>query len=61
LEGTFIKAAQIALIGRNLFFLKNAADNIDPESGYNTNNSQGLEYLGMPIPRSIGFNVNLKF
>jgi hypothetical protein len=61
LEGTFIKSAQIALIGRNLFFLKNAADNIDPESGYNTNNSQGLEHLGMPIPRSIGFNVNLKF
>ena len=45
----------------NLFFLSNSVDNIDPESAYNSNNSQGLEYWGMPVPRTVGVNVNLKF
>ena len=61
LENTFIKNASISLIGRNLFFLSNSVENIDPESGYNVSNSQGLEWFGMPIPRTIGMNVNLKF
>ena len=61
LEGTAIQAASISLIGKNLFFLSNSVDNIDPESAYNSNNSQGLEYWGMPVPRTVGVNVNLKF
>ena len=61
LENTFIKNASISLIGRNLFFLSNSVENVDPESGYNVSNSQGLEWFGMPIPRTIGMNVNLKF
>jgi len=61
LEGTSIQSASISLIGKNLFFLSNSVDNIDPESAYNSNNSQGLEYWGMPVPRTVGVNVNLKF
>ena len=61
LEGTFIRNASVSLIGRNLFFLSNSVENVDPESGYNVGNSQGLEWFGLPIPRSIGLNVNLKF
>ena len=61
LEGTSIQSASISLIGKNLFFLSNSVDNIDPESAYNSNNSQGLEYWGMPVPRTVGLNVNLKF
>ena len=61
LEGTAIQAASISVIGKNLFFLSNSVDNIDPESAYNSNNSQGLEYWGMPVPRTVGVNVNLKF
>jgi len=61
LEGTSIQAASVSLIGKNLFFLSNQVDNIDPESAYNSNNSQGLEYWGMPVPRTVGVNVNLKF
>ena len=61
LEGTFIQSASVSLIGKNLFFLSNDVENVDPESAYNSNNSQGLEYMGMPVPRTIGFNVNLKF
>lgn len=61
LENTFIKSASVSLIGRNLFFLSNSVENVDPESGYNVSNSQGLEWFGMPVPRTIGMNVNLKF
>jgi hypothetical protein len=61
LEGSSIQSATISLIGKNLFFLSNSVDNIDPESAYNSNNSQGLEYWGMPVPRTVGVNVNLKF
>jgi TonB-linked SusC/RagA family outer membrane protein len=61
LEGTFISKASISLIGRNLFFLSNSVDNLDPESGYNASNSAGLEYFALPVPRTIGLNVNLKF
>ena len=61
LDGTFIQSASVSLIGKNLFFLSNDVENVDPESAYNSNNSQGLEFQGMPVPRTIGFNVNLKF
>ena len=61
LEGTAIEKASISLIGRNLFFLSNSTDNIDPESAYNSGNSAGLEWFGLPVPRTIGLNINLKF
>ena len=61
LDGSFIQKATISLIGKNLFFLANSVDNIDPESAYNSSNSAGLEYWGMPVPRTIGLNLNLKF
>ena len=61
LDGTFISSARLSLIGRNLFLLSNGVENVDPESAYNVSNSQGLEWFGMPVPRSVGLNVNLKF
>ena len=61
LEGTFIQSASVSLIGKNLFFITNSVDNVDPESAYNSNNSQGLEFAGMPVPTTVGINVNLKF
>ena len=61
LKGTAIEKASISLIGRNLFFLSNSTDNIDPESAYNSGNSAGLEWFGLPVPRTIGLNINLKF
>jgi len=61
LESTFISSVRVSLIGRNLFLLSNSVENVDPESGYNVSNSQGLEWFGLPVPRSLGLNVNLKF
>jgi hypothetical protein len=62
LKGTSISSASISLIGRNLFFLSNSVDNIDPESAYNAGGgSAGLEYFALPVPRTVGLNINLKF
>lgn len=61
LDRTFFTSANISVIGRNLFYIKRSADNIDPESAYNTNNSQGLEYFGVPSTRSYGLSLNVKF
>ena len=61
LDGTFIQSASVSLIGKNLFFITNSVDNLDPESAYNNSNSAGLEYFGMAVPRTVGINVNLKF
>ena len=61
LDGSFIQAASVSLIGKNLFFISNSVDNIDPESSYQAGNSAGLEWFGLAVPRTIGLNVNLKF
>ena len=61
LEGSFISNATVSLIGRNLLLLSNSSDNVDPESSYAAGNAVGLERAGLPVPRTIGLNINLKF
>ena len=61
LEGSFINDATVSLIGRNLLLLSSSSENIDPESSYAAGNAVGLERAGMPVPRTIGLNINLKF
>lgn len=55
------KAITISLVGRNLWVIMKKVPNIDPESTYNAGNAQGLEFAGMPITRTMGLNLNLKF
>jgi TonB-linked SusC/RagA family outer membrane protein len=56
-----LQSATISAVGRNLFILHKNVPNIDPESAFNTGNGQGLEDLGLPTVRTIGFNLNFKF
>jgi len=56
-----IQSAAISLVGRNLFIIHKDVPNIDPETAFNTGNGQGLEDLGLPSVRSLGFNLNFKF
>lgn len=52
----------IALVGRNLFFLYNAAHHVDPESGYNAGAiGNAIEATAMPATRSYGFNLTINF
>ncbi|MFD2589153.1 SusC/RagA family TonB-linked outer membrane protein [Croceitalea marina] len=61
LENTFIQSASISFVGRDLFFISRAADNINPESAFNAGNAQGLEYFGLPPIGSYGLTLNVKF
>ncbi len=62
LKDGFIKGVNVGLIGRNLFFLYKEVDHVDPEASLGTgNNGQGILSYNLPTPRSIGFNVNIKF
>lgn len=62
LSNTPFAAASVSFVGRNLLLLWSNVDNTDPESTYSTtNNSQGLEWFGIPQYRTYGFNVNIKF
>lgn len=60
LEKTFIQGLTVSLVGRNVAMLHKKADNIDPESNYNSGNAQGFEYGTIPTPSSFGVNVNVK-
>ncbi|GAA5035236.1 SusC/RagA family TonB-linked outer membrane protein [Marivirga lumbricoides] len=53
LDRTFLSAATVSLIGRNLFILSNIKY-IDPDSG----NDQDMQ---TPSMRNVGFHVNVKF
>ncbi|MFT3827936.1 MAG: SusC/RagA family TonB-linked outer membrane protein [Chitinophagaceae bacterium] len=59
--GKKVQGLSLSLVGRNLFYIHKATDNIDPEANYNNTNAQGLEYAGLPSTRSIGLNLNVKF
>ncbi len=61
LAGSFIKGATLSLVGRNLFFLYNAAEGFDPESALGTGNNQGIEYTPMPSTRSYGLHLKIDF
>ncbi len=58
---SFIKAASVSLIGRNLFFFYKVAP-YDPEQAMSTNNSmQSNDVFSVPSTRSYGFNFKLTF
>lgn len=59
---TFIKGLTVSAIANNLALLKSSVENVDPESVSNaSDNLQGIETHSLPITRSYGFNLNLKF
>jgi len=60
-ENSFLKAATISLVGRNLFFIQKDAP-FDPNISLSTGEGlQGVDVFGQPSTRSIGFNFNLTF
>jgi outer membrane receptor protein involved in Fe transport len=62
LARTPLSDVQISLVGRNLFFLYNAMNDVDPESGYSSGNTGGgFEHCAIPTLRSLGFNVRIGF
>ncbi|MEL6924214.1 MAG: TonB-dependent receptor, partial [Bacteroidota bacterium] len=56
-----VQGASLSFAARNLAVLWRKTDNIDPESTYTSGNGQGLEMFGVPVARSYGLNLNVKF
>ena len=52
---------RVALVGRNLGFLYNASEVIDPNMAVGVSNYQGVEGFGLPSTRSLGVNLKLTF
>lgn len=62
LSAIHLTDVQVSLFGRNLFFLYNAMNDVDPESGYSSGNTGGgMEHNAIPSTRSMGFNVKINF
>ena len=60
-NGPFRKVS-VSFVGRNLFFLSNKANNIDPDVTVGTAAiGAGYDAFGPPTARSYGFNLNLGF
>ena len=60
LSNSPFKSAKVSFVGRNLFFITNKADNVDPEIFIDTSrNAEGTESFGPPTMREYG--INLKF
>ena len=57
-----IDSASLQLIGRNLFFLYNSADDVDPEQTLGTAiGAQGVNSRNLPALTSVGMNLTLNF
>ncbi len=62
LARTFLTSANISLVGRNLFFISNSADSVDPESVESVQNTaEGRESFAPPTTRSFGVSINFGF
>ena len=58
----FIKGLRLNAVANNVAVLKKWVPNIHPEQfGFPSDNLIGLEATGLPITRSIGFNLNVRF
>ena len=56
-----IRSIQISAFGRNLGFLYNAAEVIDPGMNVGTGNIQGIEGFGIPTTKQYGLNLKFSF
>ncbi|WP_082026726.1 SusC/RagA family TonB-linked outer membrane protein [Flammeovirga sp. OC4] len=61
LEKTPFRNLSFTAYGNNLLYLWTSVPNIDPESSFHAGNGQGIEFLNMPLPRTVGFRLNANF
>jgi TonB-linked SusC/RagA family outer membrane protein len=57
-----IRAVNVSLVGRNLFYFMKRTTNIDPEASFGSNLTySGIEGGNLPATRNYGVNLNIKF
>ena len=61
-DKTFFRSARVSLVGRNLFFLQNKAEYVDPEIMIGTGNTaEGESAFPLPTTRTYGVTLNFGF
>jgi len=61
-ENKYIKGVRLNIIANNVAVIKKWVPHIHPDqNGIISDNRVGLEATGLPITRSIGFNLNIQF
>jgi TonB-linked SusC/RagA family outer membrane protein len=55
-----VSGLNVALVGRNLALWGTNVPHIDPETGFDASNVQGIEHAQIPTPRSIGINLSVR-
>lgn len=61
-ENRFIEGLRLNLVANNVAVLKQWVPHIHPDqNGIISDNMIGLESTGLPVTRSMGFNLNIKF
>ena len=51
--------ARMSIVGRNLILFKSNIPHVDPETGFDNTNFQGVEYGQLPSGRAFGFNLSI--
>lgn len=60
-QSQLIKGVRFSLYGRNIWNIYTASKDIDPEFTNSGGNIQGIEGGNIPVPLTLGLNVNIKF
>jgi hypothetical protein len=61
-ENNFINGLRLNAVANNVAVIKQWVPHIHPDqNGIISDNRAGLEATGLPVTRSIGFNLNVKF
>ncbi|MEX2568689.1 MAG: SusC/RagA family TonB-linked outer membrane protein [Cyclobacteriaceae bacterium] len=61
-KNTFIRGLNLNLVSNNVAVIKKWVPHIHPDqNGIISDRNAGLEATGLPVTRSIGFNLNVKF
>jgi TonB-linked SusC/RagA family outer membrane protein len=61
-QNNFIKGLRLNVVSNNVAVIKKWVPHIHPDqNGIISDNRAGLEATGLPVTRSIGFNLNVKF
>ncbi len=60
-KDAFIKGLRFSLVSNNVAVLKKSTENVDPEGASSYDDNGGEFWPTLPLTRSLGFNVNVKF
>ena len=61
IKSDIIQGLDLSLYGRNLGFLYNASEIVDPGMSVGIGNIQGVEGFAVPSSRTFGLNARIKF